>query len=134
MSNLNNSNEQEEQYKQDKQEITIYNEDGTYKKWSDVYSAIFPKVTTCNISWNEFWDMEPVDVIEVVLAYRKELIDKTNYDLALAWYNASLCGIAQNNAKMFPKKPSRVPNEQDEIAKNKKLITFFNNISKEGVD
>lgn len=58
--------------------------------------------------------MEPIDVQRVAEKHNKMFIDETNQQLTMAWYKASLTGIATNDPKKFPKRPAKISDKNDE--------------------
>lgn len=86
---------------------------------------MFSDVTLYGISWTEYWDMQPIEVLRVAEKKRAKLVDDTNYELTMAWYSASLIGIANNDPKKFPKKPAKLNTEQDNVEQMRMMAKQF---------
>lgn len=88
---------------------------------------MYPDAAQLGISYDNYWEMLPVEVYniakEVTKNKQKEFIDKLNTEMAIAWYGASLQGIAMNDPKKFPKKPPKYETEQEKVDKVK-LLAF----------
>ena len=88
---------------------------------------MYPDAAQLGISYDNYWEMLPVEVYniakEVNKNKQKEFIDKLNNEMAIAWYGASLQGIAMNDPKTFPKKPPKYETEQEKVDKVK-LLAF----------
>lgn len=88
---------------------------------------MYPDAAQLGISYDNYWEMLPVEVYniakEVNKNKQKEFIDKLNNEMAIAWYGASLQGIAMNDPKKFPKKPPKYETEQEKVNKVK-LLAF----------
>lgn len=79
---------------------------------------MYPEASLLGISYESYWDMYPIEVFEIAKAKQKEFIDNANYQLSVAWYGASLQGIAMNDPKKFPKQPPKIETEQDKADKD----------------
>lgn len=82
---------------------------------------MYAEASLLGISYDEYWEMDPIDVQNIAKAKHKKLMEDINYQLSMAWYSASLQGIAMNSPKKFPKKPPRIENTQDKVNKNMEL-------------
>lgn len=82
---------------------------------------MYPQAASLGISYEAFWELEPIEIFKVAEVKEKEFMDRTNYELSLHWYSASLNGIAMNDPKKFPKKPPKIESNQDKVEKAKIL-------------
>lgn len=90
---------------------------GKSKYWYEQYASMYPDACQLGISYDNYWEMQPIEVYGIALAVqeakKQEFVNKLNNELAVAWYGASLQGIAMNDPKKFPKKPPKYETEQE---------------------
>jgi len=91
---------------------------------------MYPEASLLGISYEAFWEMKPIEIIKVAEAKEKDFIANANFQLSMAWYTASLQGIAFNNPKKFPRKPPKIETKQDKLEKSKQLAYFLDALSR----
>lgn len=98
---------------------------GRSRCWSDQYATMYHDASQLGISYDNYWEMLPIEVFNIANQVNKtkqtEFINKLNNELAVAWYGASLQGIAMNDPKKFPKKPPKYETDNEKADKVKLL-------------
>ena len=93
---------------------------------------MYSQASQLGLSYEAYWDMKPIEVIEIANEKRKLFIEELNNKIALAWYSASLQGIAVNNPKKFPKKPIKIEDREVKMSRVRYLAYRLEALYKSG--